>query len=115
MRKPLKHGHKMKRPGLAVIRRFLSKVEANGMGCWDWQGTTSGRETVPYGQIRVDGKVRWAHRVSYAIFNGGLLDGLDVHHTCENTLCVNPAHLKAETRSEHGVIEAAKKRDGVPF
>ncbi len=115
MRKPLKHGHELKRPGLAVIQRFLSKVKANGTGCWEWQGSTSGRETVPYGQIKIGGKPRWAHRVSYAIFNGNIPAGLDVHHTCENPVCVNPAHLEVQTRREHGVIEAAKRQRDVPF
>lgn len=114
MRRPLRHGDALERPGLSVMVRFLSKVKANGTGCWEWQGSTSGREAVPYGQIKIDGKPRWAHRVSYAIFNGGVPEGLDVHHTCENPVCVNPAHLETVTRSEHGVIEGAKDAP-VPF
>lgn len=114
MARTLKHGDAMDRPDLRVVRRFLSKVSENGTGCWEWWGSRSGRHGVPYGQINIRGKVCWVHRVAYAIFNDGIPEGFDVHHTCKNTLCVNPAHLEAVTRSEHGVLEG-DKGDGVPF
>ncbi len=114
MRKPLTHGHELKRPGLAVIQRFLSKVKANGTGCWDWQGCKSGRPSQEYGQFKLAGKARGAHRVAYAIFNGTVPEGLDVHHTCANTMCVNPDHLEAVLRSDN-TAEGNTRRNGPPF
>lgn len=31
-------------------------------GCWEWQGA---RHPQGYGQLRIDGKVHWAHRRAY--------------------------------------------------
>lgn len=35
-------------------------------------------------------------------------DDMVVHHTCENTNCVNPAHLKVVTPAEHNRIHKTK-------
>lgn len=48
-----------------------------------------------YGQVKVNGRMHWAHRVAYVYHNGPLAAGLTVHHKCYCTSCVNPAHLTA--------------------
>ena len=40
-----------------------------------------------------------AHRWSFKHHFGKLTPGMVVHHKCENTLCVNPIHLKEITVS----------------
>jgi len=38
-----------------------------------------------------------AHRVSYALLKGPLVDGLDLDHLCRVRPCVNPDHLEQVT------------------
>lgn len=74
-----------------------------GTGCWEWRGYA---DRNGYGRIydptRPNGKkTQWAHRVFFERHNGPIPDGHDIDHVCQNTICVNPAHLEAVTRAEH--------------
>ncbi len=86
--------------------RFWSKVEKHGSNCWEWCGHT---KTIGYGNFYLDGKSVLAHRVSYCMHIGGDIDGLDIHHTCENKSCVNPDHLEAVSRKQHIALTPASK------
>jgi hypothetical protein len=44
---------------------------------------------------------RAAHRVSFETFKGPIPEGLEVDHTCVNSLCINPEHLDAVTSTEN--------------
>ena len=67
---------------------FYSKAVKNGE-CLEW---TNAINKSGYGVQRYKGKTMLAHRVSYMIAYGSL-KGLQVLHTCDNPLCVNPDHL----------------------
>lgn len=83
------------------IKRFLKFVRKTPK-CWIWTGACHGRnEKSLYGQFYFNNKVRLSHRVSHSLFNGNVKKGLVVHHLCNNTLCVNPKHLKAVTQKEN--------------
>ena len=85
------------------IQRFWSKVEIQASGCWHW---TAAKMSDGYGAwsfVDIDrGKQRSlrAHRFAYwAIY--GDLSKPELHHTCNEKICVNPDHLKPMTRKEH--------------
>lgn len=61
--------------------------------CWFWHGATTGG----YGRYRG----RYAHRVSYAFFYGGIPPGMDVLHKCDQPSCVNPLHLFVGTDTDN--------------
>jgi hypothetical protein len=75
--------------------RFWKCVDKKGDDdCWFWQRPASSNG---YGRIRVreTGKEESAHRVSWWMHNERqeIPKGMVVMHSCDNKLCVNPAHL----------------------
>lgn len=81
-----------------VIDRFWSKVNKSG-DCWLW---IAGRSAQGYGKFfyskGINGqKNLQAHRISYLLKNGELINGLVIDHVCKNTSCVNPMHLRQVT------------------
>lgn len=81
----------------------------NGSRCWDWIGAVKvNRSGMKYGRIarRIKrgprkGKVKTdaAHRVALKAFTGRYLGAkMVVKHLCNNSLCVNPAHLQGGTQ-----------------
>lgn len=59
----------------------------------------------------IDGKRILAHRYSYVLFNGSINYGKLIRHTCNNTSCVNPVHLKEGTVKDNSLdmIEARRQ------
>lgn len=77
--------------------------------CWLWGGPLT-RGDYGYGFIPFEKKHVLAHRFSYAIHNGPLIDGLVIMHSCDNTWCVNPGHLSQNTQSANHADMVAKRR-----
>jgi hypothetical protein len=86
-------------------RRLERKTERIPGGCWAWMGAIS---DAGYGLIgaleRPNGRYRQiaVHRLAYALAKGRVPPQDVIHHTCRWKVCVNPAHLVAVTRSQHG-------------
>ncbi len=75
--------------------------------CWEWIGS---KATSGYGHIRIDGRLRSAHRVAYEMVNGPIPDGMVVMHSCDNPSCVNPQHLSLGTKKVNSDDKFAKGR-----
>jgi len=91
------------------IKTFFRFVQISICGCWEWQGRIhNGYPCVP----TPGGSTKWAHRVSYALFNGPIEAQKHIDHKCRNRICVNPAHLQQVTPTENYLaIQRRKLRD----
>lgn len=91
------------------VSLFYKSYNISDSGCWEWTGikSTNASNNFTYGRFLYGrdsrGKLilQMAHRVSYLLHKGELIDGYHVHHKCRNTLCVNPDHLEQLTPEEH--------------
>jgi hypothetical protein len=99
--------------------RFQRKVQIDhDKGCWIWTGATHfppGFPEYSYGIYSVDGTPKTltsAHRFAYEFVNGPLLPGLrlDLDHSCEVKLCVNPAHVGPMTHQDNCRLRRKRKR-----
>ena len=79
------------------ISRFLAKVDKTD-SCWNW---TACCKPAGYGQFRYKSQMVFAHRYSYSVFVGNLIEGLTLDHLCSNRKCVNPEHLEQVTIGEN--------------
>lgn len=87
--------------------RFFEKIEKKD--CWEW---TAKRDRQDYGILKVDGKNRKAHRVSWVIHFGNIPENMCVLHKCDNTCCVNPEHLFLGTVGDNNKDRELKGRGG---
>lgn len=119
-------GTKRKRGGLTVrdleawakdLRAVKARCHVES-GCWIWDGAyrsgKNGQEYATRSAKNGKGKKQgyYVHRLVCAAMNGKRLSALsdrDVHHTCGNSLCVNPRHLEALPRDVHGVLSNTNK------
>ena len=86
---------------LDLKTRLMSKIVRHKNGCWVWKGSVFKKTNGEYGQIRINNKVRFAHRVCYELLVSKVADGLELDHLCRNTLCINPKHLEPVTHHEN--------------
>lgn len=92
----------------AAAERFESKVEKiPEAGCWVWMGSLNNKG---YGVFSLNRKQKYAHRVSYQLYNGPIPDGLYVLHRCDNPACVSPTHLFLGTQKDNMRDMMAKGR-----
>jgi hypothetical protein len=83
------------RPITFMEKRIAPRFVIQDGSCWQWIG----RQTpYGYGELRVSGKTRKAHRVMWELVGKPVTDdSLVLDHLCNNRLCVNPNHLQEVT------------------
>lgn len=100
-----------------LVDRFNEKwMPEPNSGCWLWIGsaTLAGPKRKDsrghlFGGKGYNGHLR-ANRASWIIYRGEIPPGLEVCHSCDVSLCVNPDHLFLGTHLENMEDCAAKGR-----
>lgn len=96
------------------VRKFLEDVSICVNGCWQWIGDTN-RTSLGYGCFYHNAKRILAHRYMWELVNDKPVPtGFVVMHTCDNSLCVNPDHLKLGTQGENVADMITKDRQRFP-
>jgi hypothetical protein len=98
-----------------ATERFWARVDVRGpQDCWLWQGSTG----AGYGKFEINNKLIGTHQLSY-MWAHGLTElpkftkaGLKVEimHSCDVALCVNPAHLTMGDTALNARDKVAKGR-----
>lgn len=91
----------------AADRIIASSSIDKNTGCWEWNLS---KQSNGYGQMKHEGKMKRAHRVSFEAFNGPIPCGMEVMHGCDNRSCVNPKHLSLGTHQNNMSDMVAKGR-----
>lgn len=84
------------------------------MTCID-HGYAGHGPTEGYSQVRHEGRLTYRHRLAYCQHHGVTLDSIDgqvVRHTCDNSRCINPAHLILGTHADNSRDMVERGRHG---
>lgn len=90
----------MPAPTPNTVESIIARCQVIG-DCWLWIGGIGTGSRNAYGVVAFRGKLRLVHQLLYEELVGPIPDGHELHHTCENSLCANPAHLEPITHIEH--------------
>jgi hypothetical protein len=83
------------------VDRLWANIDKRGSDeRWPWMAFCL-PEPGNYGQVRVAGRSKGAHRLVYELTVGPIPEGLLVLHSCDNPPCCNPAHLRVGTQKEN--------------
>lgn len=79
--------------------RFWSRVDktSSPRGCWLW---TAGKTGNGYALITVNYRRWYIHRYAWFLIRG-VEPTLDLLHSCDTPLCVNPDHLREGTQADN--------------
>jgi hypothetical protein len=90
------------------LERRFKRINFDPTGCWIWTGFLN-EQGYPVSTHRKFGQ--HVHRAIYQIMHGVKLGRWDfIMHTCDETRCVNPVHLKMGTPSDNIKDSATKGR-----
>jgi hypothetical protein len=80
------------------ITRFWKKVNKRPDGIWEWIGT---RRRGEHGMFMLNGKATFAHRISWFLIKGKILEGQCVLHKNDVPWDVNPDNLWVGSQLEN--------------
>lgn len=82
------------------FERVVRGLDFNINHCLPWTGYTN---IDGYGELGAypKGTSSLVHRIVYEALVGPIPEGSEIHHTCKNTACCNPTHLKVFTQAAH--------------
>lgn len=83
---------------------FLKHITATE-GCVVWTG---GVAKNGYGMVHINSHTYSAHKAAYMLTKGDVPKGMDVCHSCDNRLCINPDHLFLGNRQTN-MLDALQK------
>jgi len=90
----------------------MEKTKEDDKGCWIWTGAKDGSG---YGKFKGHEKVMTPHKFSYEEHKQSKVPiGKIIKHTCDQPLCVNPAHLELGTYSENAKERWARTGSKLP-
>ena len=79
---------------MTLAERISAGISIDSSGCWVWQRAIVGG----YGAIKLpDRRMAKVHRITFELFKGPIIEGLQIDHLCRNRRCCNPDHLEAVT------------------
>ncbi len=82
-----------------VRERLLAGLHPEpNSGCHLWTGAAS---TGGYGQIRYHRTLFYTHRLAFEFAAGPIPKGQSVLHSCNNSFCGNPSHLRTGSQAEN--------------
>lgn len=86
--------------------RFWSKVLVvnDADSCWLWKASSNNQG---YGQFRIDGTMRLAHRVAFFLLFGRWPKNI-LRHSCDTPLCVRGSHLIEGTQKQN-MVDAVER------
>lgn len=80
-------------------------------GCWLWDSGVTKNDWLEYPIFTLrPGKQQRVNRFMYEHVHGLIPKGLIVRHTCDVTMCVNPAHLILGTHKDNAADREARHR-----
>lgn len=98
----------------SLAARITGKYTINIVtGCWQWHRSKSSQGKYPTIASEANGRFPvYAYRATWEALNGPMPSGkpsdgshrYELHHTCLNNKCVNPAHVQLVTAREHRLI-----------
>lgn len=91
---------------IPILSRFYEKVR-KAESCWEWEAAIN---SSGYGQIKYNGSMKLAHRVSYELEMGCIPRGKYVLHKCDNPRCVKVDHLYIGTQQDNMNDMVLRKR-----